>query len=477
MQKKIIFFDFIFRYNGAVVSAGGCMKNKNSTGTVDLIHGPIFRSLIVFMIPIMISSAFQQLYNAVDTAIVGNVLGEKSLAAIGSCSSVFEMFVGFSFSLGAGFAITTSRAYGSHDEEKIRKTCAASLVIGLGVSLLITVLSFFLLKPLLHLIHTPDAVFAESYTYISIIASWIIVMFAYNLCSDMLRAIGNSFIPLLFLIFSSLLNIGLDLYFIKSLHMGVAGAAAATVAAQGVSVILCIIYILTKARIIVPHKEDFRFDREIWSDVAGQGFAMALMGSIVSVGSIILQSGINSLGEEIIAGHVAARKIYAICNLPFMAMAMAMSTFIPQNRGAGESDRILRGMKDAVIYEFLAAAVMTVFLAFCARPMVHWISGSDNPVILNNGSKMLYVVAPFYSVLGVLCILRNALQGIGYKLIPMVSSVIEFFGKILFTVIFIPRYGYDAVVWCEPLIWCAMTVQLLYAWFTNPYVKEIRGKK
>lgn len=449
------------------------MKQKTQ---VDLLHGPIMKSLIIFMIPIVISNIFQQFYNAVDTAIVGNYLGETSLAAIGSCSAVFEMLVNFTMSLGNGFSIVCGRSFGSGDEDKMKKSVAGSIMIGAVTCIVLTLLSVVALKPLLQLIHTPAEVIEESYTYIRIIGLGLIVMFTYNLCSCMLRAIGNSFMPLLFLIFSSLLNIVLDIFFITSLHMGVAGAAIATVIAQGVSAVLCIIYILNYTKILIPEARHFKIESELFRDIAGQGYAMALMGSIVSVGSIILQSGINSLGTEIIAGHVAARKIYMICNLPFISMGVAVSTFISQNKGAGQGDRILRGLRDAYIYDFVLAAIVSAILFTSAPALVKMISGSTNPTIINNGSKMLYVVGPFYAVLGVLMQTRFALQGIGSKVIPMISSVIELIGKVIFVALLIPRFGYDAVVWCEPLIWVAMTAQLLYAFNTNPYIKEVKAE-
>ena len=449
------------------------MKQKTQ---VDLLHGPIMRSLIIFMIPILISNVFQQLYNAVDTAIVGNYLGENSLAAIGSCAAVFEMMVSFCNSLGSGFSIVCGRSFGSGDPDRMKKSVAASILIGVITCVALTVIAIFGLRPLLQLIHTPAEVIDESLSYINIIALGLIVMFAYNLASSMLRAIGNSVMPLVFLIISSLLNIVLDILFITVFHMGVAGAAIAPVAGQGVSVVLCIIYILKYTKILVPEARHFGFDRELYGDVGGQGYAMALMGSIVSVGSIILQSGINSLGTEIIAGHVAARKLYMLCNMPFMSMSVAVSAFISQNKGAGQGERILRAMRDVYIYDFVMAVIVSAILFLTAPKLVGMISGSTNPVIINNGSKMLYIVGPFYAVLGVLIQTRFALQGIGSKIIPMISSVIELVGKILFVYIFIPRFQYNAVVWCEPLIWVAMTAQLLYAFNTNAYIKQIRAE-
>ncbi len=446
----------------------------NRKTQVDLLHGPIMKAMILFMIPIVISNIFQQLYNAVDTAIVGNFLGETSLAAIGSCSAVFEMMVNFCMSLGNGFAIVCGRSFGSGDPDRMKKSVAGSILIGAATCIGITLLAAFGLRPLLQLINTPAAVIDESYSYIRIIGLGLVVMFTYNLCSAMLRAIGNSVMPLVFLIFSSLLNIVLDILLITTFHMGVAGAAIATVIAQGVSAVLCIFYIISKVKILLPERKHFSIEPLLIREIAGQGYAMALMGSIVSVGSIILQSGINGLGTEIIAGHVAARKIYAICNLPFMSMGVAVSTFISQNRGANQGERILTALKDAYIYDICMAAVVSLILFPMAPTFVKMISGSDNPVIISNGAKMLRIVGPFYAVLGILIQTRFALQGLGSKVIPMISSVIELLGKILFVTLLIPRFQYDAVVWCEPLIWVAMTAQLLYAFNTNPYVRETR---
>lgn len=447
---------------------------EKTKGNVDLLHGPILKSLMVFMIPIMISSAFQQLYNAADTAIVGNYLGENSLAAIGSCASVFELFVGFAMSLANGFSIVASRTFGSGDEEKLRKSVAGSLIIGIATTIVITVASMFLLTPLLQLIQTPEEIFDESLTYITWIAMFIVVMFAYNLFSGLLRSIGNSVMPLVFLIFSSVLNIFLDILLITTFSMGVAGAAIATVISQAISVVLCIIYIFFKTPFLVPHKEDFAVGAELMKDLAGQGYAMAVMGSIVSCGSIILQSGINALGTDIIAGHVAARKIYAVCNLPFISMGMAISTFVGQNMGADQPDRILKSLRIGVFYNIVAAVVVSLFLLVAARPLVALISGSNNDVILSNGSLMLYVVGPFYAVLGILMQSRFALQALGEKLLPMISSGIEFVGKIIFTAVFIPMFGYTAVVFCEPIIWCLMTIQLLISLNGNPYIRKAK---
>jgi Na+-driven multidrug efflux pump len=357
----------------------------------------------------------------------------------------------------------------------MKKAIAGSLVIGLGTIVLLTILSYYGLGPLLKLINTPDTIFSEALLYIRIIGLGTLVMFAYNLMSAILRAVGNSIMPLIFLIISSILNIFLDYAFMKWFGMGVAGAAIATVIAQGVSVILCAVYIVMKQKELIPSRKDFVRDGDLYADLAGQGFSMAFMGSIVSVGSIILQSGINALGTQIIAGHVAARKIFAIANLPFTSMAMAIATFIGQNRGANQGKRILTAMKDAYLFDAIGAAFVTALLWLTAPSLIHLITGSANEVILQNGSMYLYVLGPFYAILGVLLQTRFALQGLGSKLIPLISSLIECIGKILFTIFLIPPFGYTAVIWCEPIIWCAMTLQLVYSFEKNPYIREIKA--
>lgn len=454
------------------LQGGKNMKKKSIFGSVDLLHGPIMKGLVVFMIPVLISYLFQQLYNAVDTALVGNLLGTSSLAAVGACASVFEFMVGFMMSLGNGFAIVVARAFGSGDRPKMKKAVAISLIIGLLTTLVFTVFSVIGLRPLLVLIDTPAEILDEAMAYIQVIGLGVIVMFLYNYASGILRSIGNSVMPLVFLVFSSLLNIFLDYAFMKWLGLGVMGASLATVIAQGVSAVGCVIYILNNVKELVPSRSDFTFDKELASDLAGQGYAMAFMGSIVSIGSIILQSGINGLGTEIIAGHVAARKVYAIMNLPFMAMSSAVSTFVSQNKGSNQGKRILKAMKYAYIYDVVMAVVITFIMFATSRTMIHLISGSTSEIILNNGSRYLCVVGPFYAVLGVLIQTRFALQGIGSKILPLFSSVIECVGKILFTIFLIPVFGYEAVIWCEPIIWCVMTVELLISFYTNPYIRE-----
>ena len=437
---------------------------------VDLMHGPIFKSLVLFMLPILVSSLFQQLYNTVDTMIVGNVLGDTALAAIGSCGSIYELLVGFGIGIGNGLAIVAARSYGAQDEDLLKRTVTGSIVIGLIASLVITAAGFFGLRPLLQLLDTPAEILEDAYRYIIVIDLGVIVMFLYNLCAGLLRAIGNSVMPLVFLLISSALNVVLDLWFIAGLGMGVKGAAVATVLAQGVSVVLCVLYVAARVRILLPERRHFAVSGKLYWDLFSQSISMGLMSSIVSAGSVVLQYGINGLGTLTIAGHTAARKLFAFTDMPLISMANAASTFVSQNYGARQPQRIRRGMREVWIYSVVVMVASVLLMNVGAEWMVRLVSGSVEPVVLENGARYLRWNAPFYAVLGVLLSTRYALQSLGEKVLPLFSSIIELVGKILFVLVFIPRFAYDAVILCEPVVWCFMALYLVAVYRRNPFV-------
>ena len=437
---------------------------------VDLMHGPIFTSLVLFMLPILISNLFQQLYNTVDTMIVGNVLGDNALAAIGSCGSIYELLVGFGIGIGNGLAIVAARSYGAQDEDLLKRTVAGSIVIGLAASLIITTAGFFGLRPLLHLLDTPAEILEDAYSYIIVIDLGVIVMFLYNLCAGLLRAIGNSVMPLVFLLISSALNVGLDLWFIAGMGMGVRGAAVATVIAQGISVVLCVLYVLAKVRILIPAKKHLNVGSHLYWELFSQSISMGLMSSIVSAGSVVLQYGINGLGTLTIAGHTAARKLFAFTDMPLISMANAGSTFVSQNRGANQPERVRRGMRQMYLYSVAVMIAAVLLMNFGAEWLVKLISGSSEAVVLENGARYLRWNAPFYAVLGVLLCTRYALQSLGQKVLPLFSSVIELVGKVIFVLVFIPRFAYNAVILCEPIIWCFMAAYLVTVYLHDPFV-------
>ena len=423
------------------------------------------------MLPILISNLFQQLYNTVDTMIVGNVLGDTPLLPLAPAEPSTSFSVGFGLGIGNGLAIVAARAYGAQDEDLLKRTVAGSLVIGLVASLTITTAGFFGLRPLLELLDTPAEILEDAYRYIIIIDLGVIVMFAYNLCAGLLRAIGNSVMPLVFLLLSSALNVVLDLWFIAGMGLGVAGAAVATVIAQGrVSGAVHPLCHGAGCASSSRGRKHLDVGRKLYWDLFSQSISMGLMSSIVSAGSVILQYGINGLGTLTIAGHTAARKLFAFTDMPLIAMANAASTFVSQNYGAGQPERIRKGMREIYLYSLVVMVVTVLLMQVSAEWLVRMVSGSSEALVLENGARYLRWTSPFYAVLGVLLSTRYALQSLGEKVLPLFSSVIEFLGKIVFVLVFIPRFAYNAVILCEPVIWCFMALYLVAVYRCNPFV-------
>ena len=288
------------------------MKNHSLT------QGSIAKGLLFFVIPLFFSNLFQQLYNTIDTLLVGHFLGDNALAAMGATAAIFELIVQFSNGCGTGFSIVTARYYGSKNENQLKKSVAASLILGLIISIVITIVSYVSMPYLLTILKTPKSIYHDSLNYIRCISAFLIITMFYNLSAGMLRAIGDSLRPLIVLFCSSIINIALDIVCITILDMGVFGAAVATVIAQVISTIICFFLILRKAKILIPRKEHFQIKSYMINDLLGQGFSMGFMFSIVSIGTIILQSGINSLGTQIITAHTAARKLISLFCLPLL---------------------------------------------------------------------------------------------------------------------------------------------------------------
>ena len=440
---------------------------------IDLLNGNITKSLLIFAIPMLLSNIFQQLYNTVDMVIVGHYLGETALASVGACSVIFELLLVFVIGFGRGFGIVAARYYGADNQDALKRTVAGAIVVGVLLTLFISVTASVFMMPLLKLINIPEYIINTAYSYISILTVFLIITFTYNLCAGLLQAIGDSTMPLLFLIFSSVLNIVFDIIFITHFNMGVRGAAAATVVAQSISTALCLVYIFKRCRILIPHKEHFRYDAALYKELISQGFSMGFMMSIVCLGTVILQSAINGLGHLVIAGHITARRINSFCMMPMNTIAIALSTFVSQNKGANQLSRIRKAVRYGNFISTIWAVFITVVLMFSSSTLIRLLSGSDESIIIKNGAQYLMINSPFYIALGMLFNFRLALQRIGEKIVPVVSSVIEFASKVLFAFIFVPILGYFGVIICEPIIWFIMFLQLLYSFYTNPY---IRGK-
>ena len=433
--------------------------------SIDLLSSPIVSSLLTFALPILISNALQQFYNAADTTIVGNFLGFNSLAAIGATSAIYELIVGFAIGIANGMGIVVARHFGAGDIEKIKKAVAGSIVIGSVLSLAVMLVGGVWLYELLRLVHIPENIIDEAYSYIYIIMIFFFLTFFYNWSASMLRAIGNSLTPLLILLVTSVINIGLDILFITRFNTGIKGAAIATVISQAISALLCIVYMYIKADILIPKLKHFKYNYYVYADLSTQGFAMGFMSSIVSIGTVILQTAVNGMGVTIIAAQTTGRRIMFFLMMPMSSLATALTTFVSQNFGAGNKSRIKSAVKYANIINTIWSMISVVFVYTLSIPLIRFISGSYDKELIANAKLYIAMAAPFFWALGILFDLRNALQGMDRKIEPLISSCIELICKIAFVLFVIPRVGYAGVVFTEPIIWVVMVLQLAYSFY------------
>lgn len=440
----------------------------------DLLNGPVLKELLFFAFPLFLSYLFQQLYNTVDTIIVGNYLGEMSLAAIGASMAVYQLLIGFSFGFGGGFGVVVARAFGSGDEDRLKRSVAGSLVIGLVIVTGVMVIAVFFLRPLLVMLKTPSEILDLTYDYIYIITMFTGVSFLYNLTSGLLRSVGNSMTPLIFLVLSALLNIALDVLFVIGLNRGIQGAAIATVIAQSIAVLLSLIYIWKKEPELMPERKHFHVGKSLYKELLGQGLSMAMMIAFVVIGTVILQYSINQMGYRIIAGHTTARRLISLLMMPMSSIAISATTFVSQNKGANQGRRIIEAVNYANRLCIAYSCLITILVWFFSLELIHLVSGSEDPILLINGSNYLKFNVPFFVVVGVLFVTRYSLQGLGEKLKPLVSSIIELGLKAVFVVWIIPIMGYRGVIISEPLIWIVMTLQLVFAYYRNPYIHSAR---
>lgn len=430
--------------------------------TKDLTQGNVAKLLLFFAFPTLLSNVFQQFYNLADTAIAGHILGDNALVAIGASSTVNSLVLSFAWGLNGGFGIIIAQCFGAKDFKKLKKSVAISLSINVLFSLIVCIFGIFMSRPMLQVLNTPAARLNEANSYISVILVFIIVPMLYNLEAVILRSLGDSKTPLYFLIFSSVLNIILDYVLIKFTHMGVKGAAVATVLAQLLSVILCFVVILKNFKIIRLKKNDFHFSASLFKNMMSAGIAMAVMNSIFSIGSIIMQGSINALGEDIIAAHLGSRKVAEMFMQPLVTIGTACSTFVGQNYGALKIGRIKASIKYSTIYSLIWSVFTFFILWFFGGQIARLVTGSASQVVFDNTQMYLRINAPFYFVLGLLFTLRFSIQSVDRKMPPIISSSMELASKIAAAYLFIPLWGYLGACIAEPLSWTLGAIYLLF---------------
>ena len=429
----------------------------------DLTKGSPMRLIIMFALPILLGSVFQQAYSFTDTIIIGQQLGKSSIAAVGSTTSVVSLMFSTVNGLVTGFSVIIAKNFGAGDHAEMRRAIARTILFAGTVTALIIAGITIFIDPLLHALDTPDTIIGEARSYLMIVALGLSVTLIYNLESGILRAVGDSVIPLVILIISAVLNILLDLLFVCVLEKGVSGAATATVLAQLVSAVVCFIYLVKRRPFLMIKRSDFRFNGHEAAEMLSSGFGMALMYSIVDIGSIVLQNGINGMGEDIIAAHTAARKILSLLLMPFSAVGATLVTYCSQNRGAAKYSRIKTGIRDGLLLSFGWSTLALLLIYTVGVFLVGLILPDAEESITATSLHYLKFNVPFFYPLAVLLGVRSSLQGLGRSLVPIVCSFIELAWKICTVIIMIPIFEYFGVILSEPIIWtvCGIIIGII----------------
>lgn len=431
----------------------------------DMTKGNPLKLLIYFSIPLLIGNIFQQLYSMVDTIIVGRFVGQQALAAVGSTGSMFFLVNGFLVGLTSGFSVLVAQKFGAKDEEGVRKAVASNILLSLGMTFLTTVVMLMLKDKLLHIMNTPDNIYQDANTYITIIYAGIFTQSCYNMAAGILRALGDSRTPLYFLIISSIVNIILDLVFIINFNMGVAGAAYATNVAQGVSAILCLVYSYKRYSILRLKKEDFKGNLEYYKIHFNIGIPMALQFSITAIGIMTVQSAINIFGDVAIAAYTAASKILQLFMQPLVTYGVAIATFAGQNLGARQYERIKKGVTIITMVSIATCITMSIAMILFGKSMVGIFVNNPTSELLGYAQQVLGYAALFSIPLGLIFIYRNALQGMGKPLMPMLGGVFELVARAA-VAYSLPKYiGFTAICISDPMAWLAAAIPLGITYF------------
>ncbi len=433
--------------------------------TRDMTTGSIMPNIIKFCLPLMLGNLFQQFYNMADIIIVGQFVGKTALSAVGAVGALNFLIIGSVTGLCTGFAIPVAQRFGAGDFKSLKKYVANIIYASVALAIVITTLSVALTNPLLKLLNTPAEIYEDAYNYIVIIFAGIGATILYNVLASIVRALGDSKTPLYFLVFSSLLNIGLDILLITAFDMGVRGASVATVIAQFVSGLLCLVYIKRKFPVLKLTKETKSLDFYYIKKLLSNGLPMALQFSITAIGSVMLQSCVNGLGEDIIAAVTIGGKTQLMIVLPSETIGATMAVFCGQNLGAGKIDRVHKGVKRASVLA-VCYTVIGVLVARFLGPVISllFVSGAETDVIML-AQEYINMGSNFYLVLSFLFLFRNSIQGLGYPTTAMFAGVFELVARGVMGFGFVNTLGYSAACIANPVAWMAADIFLIPAYF------------
>lgn len=437
---------------------------KKSTET-NLTVGDPGQVILRFAIPILLSTVLQQLYSMLDTIIVGQFLGKTALAAVGSTGAINFMILGFCMGLCYGFVIPVAQKFGAQDYPALRKTVANSVWLTLVLSVLLAVIVCVFCRPILTLMQTPDNIMDDAYTYIFIIFAGIPITCAYNLLSGIIRSLGDSITPLIFLLVSSVINIGFDILSVTILNMGVSGPAFATLLAQAFSALLCFLFIRKRFTILRIQKEEWAFRKKYAIHLCQMGIPMGLQYSITAIGSVILQTGVNTLGSDAVAAVAAAGKLGLFLGCPLDALGSSMSTYAGQNVGAKKIDRIGKGLAASVRFGMIySVAIFLVMLVGARYGILLFIKPTETAVIAD-AALFLQINCAFYFALVIVNTFRYTIQGMGFSGFAICAGIMEMIARTVIGVLLIPKFGFISACFASPLAWIMADLFLIPAYY------------
>lgn len=438
---------------------------KSSSPAKDLTVGSPMKLILGFAFPMFLGLLFQQFYSLVDTMIVGKYLGVDPFAGVGSTGSLNFIVIGFCMGLCSGFSVPISQSFGAKDFPLLRKMVTNSVWLCTFFSVVITTLMLLFCRPVLTWMNTPENIFEYAYIYIFIIFAGIPCTILYNMTAAILRALGDSKSPIIFLAISSAINIGLDLLLIIVFRMGVDGAALATVVSQGVSGVISIIYIKKKFDILAMEKGDWKLERHLAGKLTGVGIPMGLQYSITGIGSVILQTAVNGLGSIYVASMTAGSKINIFLACPFDALGQTMAPYAGQNIGARKLDRVGKGLRAACIIGFIVSGLMVIVVKLFGDQLTMLFLDEKDLVIMQNSTQFLIIVSAFYCLLTLVNTVRFTIQGMGFSSLAIIAGVMEMIARGIAGMLLVPAFGYLGACYSSPLAWLLADAFLIPAFF------------
>lgn len=435
-------------------------------------RGNALKLILLFSIPILIGNVFQQLYQLADIFIVGRLLGENALAAVGASAPIYFTFLVIAFSFTGGLTAVTAQRFGAGDYDGVRRSVTHSFRASLALSIFLTIVLIISLKRLLHILNVPQAIYDDSYKFILILGLAMVLIVAFNLLSGFIRALGDSKTPLYFLIFSSVLNIIFNLILIKFCHLGVIGSAVGTVLAISVSVICCVWYIKRNYPILHLRKEDWKYSSEFMREHLNIAIPMSIQFSILSLSIMVIQAVCNSFGEKIIVGFTIALRIEQLATQPLMAIGLAMATFAAQNYGAGKVSRIRDAVKKTCLTSFGISILMSIIMFFFGSHFIGSFLDHADPFIIKIGVSYLGISIMFYVFLGMIFIFKNTLQSMGKPLFPVLSGFVELGIRMFAAIYLASKIGYEGIYYAGPLAWVGGATVVIIGYYLNVYRRK-----